>query len=184
VNTRVTDRAGLILRGLVVRRAERLTGGEVRRRRVALQTDRVYVGAIQQPRVRSTVREVAGCAAFGSHDVVLVDKRARGFGVALSADQVHLGRRAEVLLVEGAVRIVTVGALQQSFFHLMVKGHVELRPGIGVALETQLRFSDLEQLLLVFAAVNTVAADAAHIVLAVGRRCRRVPCLARGSLRR
>ena len=130
---------------------------------------RVYGRAIEQPRIRSAVREVAGRAAFGLDDIVLIDKRPGCLGVALGADRIHLRRGTKILLVECAVRIVAVGALHQSFFHLVMEGHVELRLGVGVALEAEFRLRNLQQLLLVFAVMNAVAADAAHVVLAVRR---------------
>jgi len=67
------------------------------------------------------------------------------------------------------VRIVAVGALDQSFFHFVMERHVELRLRIGVALEAELWLSDLQLLLLVLTSVNTVAANAAYVRLSMRR---------------
>ena len=136
---------------------------------MALQADRVYCGAIEQARVRSAVREMACDAAFGFDDRMLISKRSAFFHVALGADQVLLRRGAEVLLVKCSVRIVAIGALDQPFLHFVMEGHVELRLGVGVALEAEVGLSDLQLVLLVLTAVNAVAADAAYVRFSVCR---------------
>ena len=140
---------------------------EVRRRRVTLEADGVHTGAIEQPWIWSAVRDMACDAAFGFDDWMLIGKRPAFFRVALGADQVHLRRGPEVLLAKCSVGIVAVGALDKPFLHFVMEGHVELRLCVGVALEAEFRLRDLEQLFLVFAAMNAVAAYAAHVVLAV-----------------
>ena len=57
---------------------------------MALQADGVYVGAIQEARIRSTVREVAGRATLSPDYIVLINERPSRFAVALGADCVHL----------------------------------------------------------------------------------------------
>ena len=159
----MANRARLILRCLVMRRPDRIARRKIGRRRVALQTDRVYRGAIQQARVRSAVWKMACGAAFRFDDWMLKRKRPAFFHVALGADQVHLRRGAEVLLAKRSVRIVAVRAFDKPFFHFVMEGHVELRLGVGVALEAEGRLSDLQLVLLVLTNVNTVAADAAYV---------------------
>ena len=161
--------AGLVLRRLVVRRSNRLARRKVGRRRVALQAKRVHARPIDQPRIGSAMREVASCAALRLHDEVFIGKRPRRLAVALRADRIHLCRCAQILPVEGPVRVVAVRALHQAFFHLVVERHVELRLRICVALEAKLRLLNLQQLLSALAMVNTVAADAAHVVLTMCR---------------
>ena len=90
MNARVARRARLILRRLIVCRTARLRRCEVRRWRVALQAQRVHARTIDQPRIRSSVREMASCAAFCLHHKVLVDKRSRRLAMALRADRIHL----------------------------------------------------------------------------------------------
>ena len=143
----VTRCASLVLRRLVMRRSNGLSSRKVRRGRVTLQAERVHARPIDEPGIRSAVREMAGAAAFGLHDKVLIHKRSRGLAVALRADRVHLRRRSQILPVKCPVRIVAVGAFHQPLFNLVMKRHVELRFGIRVALEAQLRLLNLQQLL-------------------------------------
>jgi hypothetical protein len=89
--------------------------------------------------------------------------------VALRANHIHLRRRAQVLAIEGAVRIVAIGTPQQPLFHLVVKGHIELRLRVGVALIAKLWLRRCQQVLIHSAVVNAVTAQAAHIVFAVRR---------------
>jgi hypothetical protein len=162
VNAGVANQARLVLHGLVVRRSGGRPGGEVWRRRVTLQADRIYVGAIEQARIRSSMGRVAGYAALGLDYVVLIDKGPRSFRMALHADRILLRGGLEAFLFECSVRIVAIGALHQAFIHLVVKGHGELRLHIGVALVAERRLRRLEQSLFL-ARVNVVAAQAANV---------------------
>jgi len=130
---------------------------------VTLQADGVHAGAIEQPWIRSAVRDMACDAAFGFNYWVLISKGSSFFRVALGADQVLLRRGAEVLLVERSMRIIAVGAMNQPLLNVVMEGDVELRLGIGVALEAQIRLSDLQLVFLVLTSVDTVATDAAYV---------------------
>ena|ERR1017187_3575094 len=134
---------------------------------MALQANGVDVGAIEQPRIRTAVWRVARGASLGLNYIVLINKGARGFGVALGADRVLLRSRLQPLLAKCSVRIVAVSALHQAFFNLMVERHVELRLDVGVALEAKPGLSNFEQMLRIFAGVHTVAAYATHIGFAM-----------------
>ena len=138
MNACVANGARLILRSLVVRRPDGQVGRKVRRRRVALQADRVHVGAVQQPWIRSAVRSVASGAPFGLDHRVLIHKRPGRLGVALGANRILLRRRPQSLLAKRAMRVVAIGALYQSLFHFVMERHGELRLHVGVALETEL----------------------------------------------
>ena len=161
--------AGLILRRLVVRRSNRLARRKVRRRRVALQAKRVHARPIDQPRIGSAMRDVAGRATLRLHHKVFIGKRPCCLAVAFRADRIHLSRCAQVLPVKGPVRVVAIRALHQALFHLVMERHVELRLGIRVALKTKLGLLKFQQLLSALAMVNTVAAGAAHVVLTMCR---------------
>jgi len=163
----VAHGARLVLRRLVVGRPLRLCGCEVHRWRMALQADRVHIGAIEQPGIRAAVREVARRAAFGLDDRVLIHKRTGCLVVALRADRILLRRGPQSLSSEGSVRVMTVGAAHRPFLDPMVVGHRELGLDVGVALVTKYRLRSLEQLLAVLGGVNAVAADAAHIGFAM-----------------
>lgn len=169
MNARVAKCARLVLNGLVVGRSNRLSRREVGRRRMALEADRIHVCAIEQPRIWSAVRCMAGRAALGLHYHVLVYEWPCSLAMTFCADHIHLRRRAKVFAIEGAMRIVTVGALQETFFNLVMEGHVELCLGFGVALVAQLRLRSFEQLLLDRAVVDAVTTYAAHLVFAVCR---------------
>lgn len=67
------------------------------------------------------------------------------------------------------MRIVAVCALNQPLFHLVMKGHGELWLDVAVALEAELGLLHLEQMLRRAGSMDGVAADAAHITLAVDR---------------
>ena len=134
---------------------------------MALQADRVHVCAVQQTWIRTAMRKVTCGATFGLHHRVLVYKRARCFRVALRAHRIHLRRGAKILAIERAVWIVTVAALHQSLFHLVVVGHIELRLRIGMTLEAKRRLRRRKQLFFNLAVMNAVAAYTAHIVLTV-----------------
>ena len=130
---------------------------------MALKAERIDVGSVQKSWIGSSVRCVARHAALGFDYPMLVNPRPRGFRMALGADCVLLRGSPEVLPIEGAMWVVAVGTLDQAFFHLVMERHVERRLRIGVALEAELRLRNLEELLGVFAGMNAVAADAAHI---------------------
>jgi hypothetical protein len=89
--------------------------------------------------------------------------------MALGADRIHLRGGPQVLPVERSVRIVTVRALDEAFFHLVMERLVELRLDVGVALEAELRLRYLEQRPCVFCNVNAVASDAAYVAFSVSR---------------
>lgn len=87
MNGRVAHRASLIFLRLVMERRDRL-GARIRRECVALQAQEVYLRAFEQPRIRSTVRRMAGHASFDLHGFVLVHERSRFVAVALEAARV------------------------------------------------------------------------------------------------
>ena len=134
-----------------------------------MQADRVHIGFSQQLRVRAPVREVAGIATFGLDHGVLIQERACRCGVTFGADRELPGGRPKCVLSGGAVRLVTVCAINQPLIDFVVKGHGELRLHIAVALEAELGFSHFEQMPRRTRGMDPVATDAAHVALAVGR---------------
>src|SRR3569833_3029587 len=163
----MASRASLILRRLVVCRPTWLGCRKVRRWRMALQAQRVHARPVDEPRIGPAMREVARCAAFRLHYGVLIHKRPRCFAVALRAHRVHLRRSTQILAIECAVRIVTIRALHQPFFHLVMERHIELRLRLRVALEAELFLLNFQELLACLAVMNAVTADTTHIVLAM-----------------
>lgn len=135
---------------------------------VALVAQRVDARHVEQAGVLRTMRAVASCAAFSLDGSVLINEWPAHFGVALGADRVLIGRRFQVAVPEGAVDIVAVAALDESFVDLVVERHIKCRLGIGMALETKRRLRSLQQSLIV-ALVNGVTADAAYVCLGMRR---------------
>ena len=65
--------------------------------------------------------------------------------------------------------VVTVGALDEPFFHAMVERHVELRLDLLVAGIAEIRLSFDQKVLIRHSVVRRMAIQAAYVVLAVGR---------------
>ena len=168
MNAGVANDARLILHRLIVE-GRNARGCKVWRWRMALHAQRVDVGAVEQARIGAAVRRVAGGAAFGLDNVVLIHKRASRFGMALAANSVLLRGGLAALFLKSAVRVVAIRALNQSLVHLVVEGHGKLRLDVGVALEAECRLGSLEQGLVARAGVNAVTADAAYIAVTVCR---------------
>ena len=124
VDLRVAQRAGLILRGLVMegRRAGRIGKG----RGMARQAQQVHVADLQQMSVGRAVRRVAGLAAFHLHRLMLEYERAALIGVAREANGVLRRGGSHLLRRDRAVRVVAVAALNQPLVHAMMKGHARI----------------------------------------------------------
>ena len=135
---------------------------------VALVAERIDGRHVQQAGILGSVRRVAPEATLGPDRGVFVDERTANLGVALGADGVLVGRGPHIVGAEGAVRVMTIAALDQAFLHLVVKRHIERRLSLGVALEAEPRLRCLQQ--FVFRAlVDAVAADATDVRLGVRR---------------
>jgi len=85
---------------------------------------------------------MAGHAPLCLDRLVLEHKRSLLICMARVANRIPRCRRPQLLANEPTVGIVTIGALNKSFFHAMVERHIELRFDLlmaGVA-EGWLRF--------------------------------------------
>jgi len=85
---------------------------------------------------------MAGHAALCLDRLMLEHKRSLLISMARVANRIPRCRRAQLLANEPTMGIVTIGALNKSFFHAMVERHIELRLDLlmaGVA-EGWLRF--------------------------------------------
>ncbi len=102
-------------------------------RAVALVAHLVDIRNVQQPGILGTMRRVTGKAAFRLYRSMFEYKWAPCFRVALGADHVLISRRAELMVAKGPMRVVTVGALHQTFVHLMVEGLRKRRLDVGMA---------------------------------------------------
>src|ERR1700687_4690823 len=85
------------------------------------------------------------------------------FGVALGADGVAGGGGAQQLVLRGAVRIVAIGALQQTFVDAVMNRLRELRLDIGVTGVAEVGLSGLQQIDLLPGRMHGVAAEAADL---------------------
>jgi hypothetical protein len=89
--------------------------------------------------------------------------------VALGADRILIGRGLQVVVSEGAVRIVAVRTFHEAFIHPVMEGHIEGRLDVCVALEAKGRLFGLEQDRLGSSFMHSVAANAANVGLGVRR---------------
>ena len=67
------------------------------------------------------MRIMARSAPFRSDWRVFIDKRACLFGMALYADGVPSDTASQFVLLECAMRIVTIAAIHQPFIHLVME---------------------------------------------------------------
>lgn len=112
---------------------------------------------------------MAGHAPLCLNRLVLEHKRSLFICMARVANRIARRRRPQLLANEPTVGIVTIGALNQSFFHPMVERHIELRFDLlmaGVA-EGWLRFD--QEVLIFQSVVSRMAIQAAQVVVAVRR---------------
>src|SRR5690349_17554282 len=93
---RMAHRAGLVFLGLVMERRSR-GGRSVHRERVAFETNQVYVAALQQPRVRRTMRCVASHATLSLDGSVLPGKWPCLVRMAVEANHVLRSSGAQLL---------------------------------------------------------------------------------------
>ena len=135
---------------------------------MALVAQRVDIRHVQQPGVLRSMRCVARQASLRLDRSVLVHVRPAYLGVAFGADRILIGCRLQIAVPEGAVNVMTVGALDEALVHPVMEGHIECRLHIIVALEAERGLRRLEQRLFL-AAVDVVATDAADGGLGMGR---------------
>lgn len=126
MNLRVTQHAGLEKARLVVerRRSRRPAKAGLR---VTLQAEQVDIAQFQHVRIRPAMHQVAGLTTIYLHRLVFEDEWPLLVGVALEANLVLARGRAHLVRLHGAMRVVTVGALDEPFVHPMMERHVELR---------------------------------------------------------
>src|SRR3974377_1197149 len=104
MNGHMTERAGLILLRLVMkRRGCRWTraGGK----RMTLQAEQIHLCAFEQSRIRGPVRRVAGNTPLHLHDFVFVNERPLLISVALVARLVLSRSGAQLTRQKTSVRI-------------------------------------------------------------------------------
>src|SRR5580692_8403266 len=114
MNLRVTHRAGLILRRLIVRGPGWSARRQRGRERVALQTEHVHRHHIEQLRLSGSVGRMATCTALSLHRYMFVDKRTLLIDVALVANGVAARQTLQLPYGCCTMRVVAVHALHQA----------------------------------------------------------------------
>src|SRR5271156_3261511 len=140
MNLHVAGGARLKESGLVVKRRGSRRSAEARGR-MALQTQDVDVANLQQMRVRRAMHSVARRASLDFHGSVLENKWPLLIGMASEANNVLRRRSAHLLRPSGPMRVVAVGALNQTLVHAVMKRHFELRLLLQVAGIAKLRLA-------------------------------------------
>ena len=115
------------------------------------------------------MRSVAPQASLRLDRGMLVNERPTRLRVALGADRILIGRGFQVVVSEGAVRIVAVRASHEAFIHPVVERHIEGRLDVRVALEAKGRLFGLEQDSFGSSLMHGMAGDAAYVGLGVRR---------------
>lgn len=110
------------------------------------------------------MRHVAGLASLGSHRLMFVDEGPALIDVAVIADLVLGDGRAQLMGPLGAVRVMAIGALDQTFVHAMPKGHRKLWPLLLMAPIAEFGLALNEQELPRFRVVWRMARNAGDIV--------------------
>ena len=113
------------------------------------------------------MRQMARHTAFDLNGCMFVHKRAGFVRVALEANQVLRPCRSQLAGLEAAMRIVTIGALHESFVYAVMEGPVELLLLIQVAAVAECWLLLFQQKLALFCMVGVVAIGAGHSVLKV-----------------
>jgi len=129
---------------------------------MALVAQGIDLRHIQQARVLRTMGRVATQAALRLDRGMLEDKGSARLRVALGADHVLVGGIAQAVVPKGAVDVMAIAAPDKTFVHLVVERHIEGGLHVGVALKAEHGLCSLQQLLLVRACMNAVAACATH----------------------
>jgi len=130
---------------------------------VALVAQGVDRRHVQHPGILRTMGRVATHAPLRLHRGVLVHEGPAGLRVTPGADHVLVGGGLQVVVLEGAVHVVAVAALDRAFVHRVMERHIEGRLRIGVALEAELGLFGLQQVLRRRRSVDTVAAEATDV---------------------
>lgn len=114
------------------------------------------------------MRRVATGTAFCFDRHMFVNKRPACVGMALDARSVSAGQDPGLAKSGGAVNVMAVAAMNQSFIHAMVIWTGKLRLGSGVARIALHGFFCDEQVLRIFCVMRGVAVKAANIIARVG----------------
>lgn len=132
----MAQRAGLIFLRLVVEAGKRWSGLS-RSRGVAYQAKQIDLAAPQKFRVCRSVWRMAGTATFRAQRRMFHCKRTGLAGVASEAHRVTRCARANLALIQSAMRIVAIATANQTLIHAMVHRVRKIRLDRQMACETQ-----------------------------------------------
>jgi len=163
---RVAHCAGLVFLRLVMERRSR-GGRSIHRERVTFETNQIYVAALQQARVRRTMRRVARHAALGLDGSVLPGKWTCLVCMAVETNHVLGGGGTQLLRQKTAVLVVAIGAVDQALIHAMVERLGEIRLDFQMAAVTQGRLRRLQKLAIDLGRVHRMAVHAPNVVFQV-----------------
>ena len=103
------------------------------------------------------MRIVARTATFRSDWRVLINKRTCLFRMALHTDGIPGDAASQSLVLEGAMRIVTIAAIHQPFIHLVMERLRKSGLYVSVAGIAELRLRNLEKAGLASGFMNAMA---------------------------
>ena len=118
----------------------------------------------QETWIRGAMGRVATGAAFSFDRHMFVHKRPARIGVAFDARSISAGQGLGLAKRGGAMNIVAIRAVNQSFIHAMVIGPGKISLGSGVARIALHGFFLDEQVLWFSGVMWGVAVKAAHII--------------------
>ena len=136
---------------------------------MALQAKQVDVAHPEHVNIRAAMRNMTGRATLDLYGLVFEHKRPLLIGVARDTNCVLCWGGSHLLGTNGAVRIVTIGALDQSFVNSMAERHFKLGLLLEMARVAQLGLRLRQQKLFGFRLVRRVTGDATDIVLRMDR---------------
>ena len=136
---------------------------------MTLQTENVEIAGLNQVRIRGAMRRMARNATLCLDRLVFENEWSLLVDVASKADRILSRRGAQLLSDETTMRVMTIHALHQSFFHPVMKRHIELGLHLQVAGVAKPRLSFDQQELIRHSLVGRMATQAAQVILAMCR---------------
>jgi hypothetical protein len=114
---------------------------------MTFQAEQVDLAALQQARVRGTMRRMTRNATFYFYRFVFIDERPGLVRVAFEADGIFSGGGAQGPREESAVLVMTIRALHHPFIHAVMEGPLKLLFRFLMAAVAQLGLLFLQQVL-------------------------------------
>jgi hypothetical protein len=152
------------------RRPRRVTGFRIHKRIcVALEAQQIHVAHAEHVSIRASMRNMTRRATLHLYGLMFEHKRTLLIRVARKTNRVLCRGGSDLLGPYRAVRIVTIGALDQPFVNAMPERHFKLSLLLEMARVAQFGLRLRQQKLFGFRLVRRVAGDATDIVLRMDR---------------